>query len=98
MSSGTCESSPCLFRCRLNSFHRLFIVCFARSFLILFSQRKSSTTLFSLSRTLIRGNRSTPVRRRVSDPDPVAANAASSASAGVALRNSSSAPSRSAPW
>ncbi|CAB1100573.1 unnamed protein product [Ectocarpus sp. CCAP 1310/34] len=55
------------------------------------SQRKSSTTLFSLSRTLTRG-------RRVSDPDPVTANTVGSSTAGVALRNSSSAPSRTAPW
>ncbi|CAN0412299.1 unnamed protein product, partial [Ectocarpus sp. 12 AP-2014] len=43
-------------------------------------------------------NRGTPVRRRVSDPDPVTANAVGSATAGVALQNSSSAPSRTAPW
>ncbi|CAM9303462.1 unnamed protein product, partial [Ectocarpus sp. 6 AP-2014] len=62
------------------------------------SQRKSSTTFFSLSRSLIRGNRGAPIRRRVSDPDPFTANAVGSATAGVALRNSSSAPSRTAPW
>ncbi|CAM9811455.1 unnamed protein product, partial [Ectocarpus sp. 8 AP-2014] len=62
------------------------------------SQRKGSTTLFSLSRTLIRGNRGAPIRRRVSDPDPATANAVGSATAGVALRNSSSEPSRTALW
>ncbi|CAM9901551.1 unnamed protein product, partial [Ectocarpus fasciculatus] len=65
------------------------------------SQRKGSATIFSLSRTLIWGgskNRGTPVRRRVSDPDPVTAKAVGHSTAGVPLRNSSSAPSRSAPW